>query len=77
MMLMGGSQTMDLNDIWQSNRKFILAVCAAFVIFLIGEGLISSGWSTTRVQSNVTRDSSKLKREAAPGSSELSRVRPS
>ncbi|MFH0947190.1 MAG: hypothetical protein V2A76_18535 [Planctomycetota bacterium] len=63
---------MDLNDIWQGNRRFILGICCAVVAVLIGEGIIGSMWNAGAQAQAVGRLQAKLRGLASPSQSDLS-----
>ncbi|MFG0316667.1 MAG: hypothetical protein ACF8XB_05300 [Planctomycetota bacterium JB042] len=65
---------MDLNDIWQGNKRFILGVGAGFVVFLIGQATIGSLWSATGAAQTVRSNSGKLNRLETPSRSQASTV---
>lgn len=55
---------MDLNDLWQGNRRFILAVGGGFVLFLIAKGVIGSVYDVPAAQAQQLRG--RLARTPAP-----------
>lgn len=65
---------MDLNDVWQGNKRFILGVGAGFVVFLIGQATIGSLWSATASQQAVRSAGTKLNRLETPSRAQLSEV---
>lgn len=65
---------MDLNDIWQGNKRFILAICCAVVAVLIGEGIIGSLWNADAKAQAVGRLQAKLRKLETPGQKDLSDV---
>jgi len=65
---------MDLNDVWQGNKRFILGVGAGFVVFLIGQATIGSLWSSTGPAAAVKSRSSKLRKLETPSKSSLNKV---
>ena len=54
---------MDLTDIWQEHKKFILAVAGALVLLLVGQGIIKSTYPVAAVASESNRVSSRLRRD--------------
>lgn len=65
---------MDLNDLWQGNKRFILGIGCALVLLLIAEGIIGSVWDVGTKSRTVASLSGKLRREEAPKQSELADV---
>lgn len=65
---------MDLNDIWQGHKKFILAVGGAAIAFLVAKAIIGSTWDVDSLSSNARSTSTQLKKLAAASPAELSAV---
>jgi len=65
---------MDLNDIWQSHKRFILTVGCALVAVLIVQGIIGSMWNVEARTQAVQRLQSKLRKLEAPPQQALSSV---
>ncbi|MBI4878204.1 MAG: hypothetical protein HY812_00890 [Planctomycetes bacterium] len=65
---------MDLNDVWQGNRRFILGVGCAVVLVLIGKGVVGSIWDAPAAARGVERHASGLRREEAPRAAEVAAV---
>ena len=65
---------MDLNDIWQAHKRFILGVGCALVAVLIGQGIIGSMWNVQARSQAVGRLQSKLRKLQAPSQQDLSSV---
>jgi hypothetical protein len=53
---------MDLTDLWQEHKKFILAVVGALVLLLVGEGVISGQHPVSRTVRSANSVNSLLRR---------------
>lgn len=62
---------MDLNDVWQGNKRFILGVGSGLVLFLVAEGVIGSLWDVGARRRTVDSLAAKLRRESAPRQGDL------
>lgn len=65
---------MDLNDVWQGNKRFILGAGVGFVVFLIGQATISSLWSAAGVAQSVKTSDGKLRRLETPSRSQVTKL---
>lgn len=54
---------MDLTDLWQEHKKFILAIVGALLLWLVGQGVISSRYDVDSVKSRVSSIHSGLRRK--------------
>jgi hypothetical protein len=53
---------MDLTDLWQQHKKFILAVAAAFLVLLVGRGVLQNYFPVDEVRARATRTASDLRK---------------
>lgn len=65
---------MDLNDVWQGNKRFILSVGAGFVLLLIGKAIIGSLWGSAGLGQSVRSLGTKLRKGEAPRASQLTEL---
>ncbi len=67
---------MDLNDIWQEHKKFIIAVAAGLLVFLIGETIIGSSYTSKVQASERTLSSQRASlRQVKPTAKNLREIR--
>lgn len=64
---------MDIGEIWEEHKKFIVAVGAALVVFFIGTRIVNSMYVSpaNRLDASAARLASKLRKGASPDSSDL------
>ncbi len=65
---------MDLNDLWQGNKKFILSVGAGFVLVLIVKAIIGSVWGSASLSQDVRTLGAKIRKAEAPKSRQLTEL---
>lgn len=65
---------MDLNDVWQSHKRFILGVGAALVVVLIAKVAIRSTWDVESVVRAARAANSNIGRTEVPDAADLSRI---
>ncbi len=66
---------MDLNDVWQGNRRFILAVGCGAVLVLVAKTVISATWDVDRAKGTAQSLMAKLGRTESPSSAEVTRLK--
>jgi len=65
---------MDLGDIWQAHKRFILGVGAGFLVFLIAKSVIGSTWNVDTAAKQANSTAVRIRRLEVPRKSELARV---
>lgn len=65
---------MDLGDIWQAHKKFILGVGAGLIVFLIAQSVVGSTWDVNAVRQSAFGTVSRIRKIEVPRDSELKRV---
>lgn len=65
---------MDLADIWQAHKRFILGVAAGFIVFLIAQSVVGSTWNVQAVRTQALGTYSRMRKLEVPRPSELSAV---
>lgn len=63
---------MDLNDVWQNHKRFILGIGGGAVAFLIGTTVIASTWNVKNAKDGVLRRAAEIRKINAPTQSDLS-----
>lgn len=63
---------MDLNDIWQEHKVWILGVLAGIVAFFVGSTLISNQYDTSKFRSTIRASQSTLRKKRFFGSAQRS-----
>jgi len=53
---------MDLTDLWQEHKKFILATVGATLLLLVGRGVISANYPVASVRASANRTNANLAR---------------
>jgi hypothetical protein len=66
---------MDLTNIWQEHRTFILLVMAGLLVFFVGQGVISSVYGIDETKRTVDRHFRNLQRAEYPSTSQLDEAR--
>jgi hypothetical protein len=66
---------MDLTDIWQEHKKFILAIAAALLVWLIGKGTLNANYDVDSVAGRIRSIDSGLRRKENIKASTVSGVR--
>lgn len=54
---------MDLNDIWQQHKTWILGVLGGLLLFFIAQSMISNTYSTTSFRGQIAKANKELKKE--------------
>ncbi len=64
---------MDIGEIWEEHKKFIVAVGAALVVFFIGTRIVNSMYVSpaNRLDASASRLESKLRKGVSPDSGDL------
>lgn len=65
---------MDLGDIWQAHKRFILGVGAGLVVFLIAKSVIGSTWNVAAAAQQASSSAARIRRVEVPRKAELARV---
>lgn len=65
---------MDLNDVWQNHRRFILGVGAGLLVLVVGKVVIGTMWDATGAGSAASARLAKLNKVETVQKSELSAV---
>ncbi len=66
---------MDLNDVWQGNRRFILGVGCGAVLLLIAKTVISATWDVGHQRAMAQSLATKLGRTESPTAAEVTRMK--
>lgn len=66
---------MDLHDLWQTHKRFLLGVAAGLLVFVILDSIIGALWDPEASAREVLSRASRLRRMEAPSSGQLARVR--
>lgn len=66
---------MDLTNLWQEHRTFILLVMAGLLVFFVGQGVISSVYGIDETKRTVDRHYRNLQRAEYPSTSQLDEAR--
>jgi hypothetical protein len=61
----------DLNDVWQNHKRFLLGIGGGAVAFLIGTTVIASTWNVKNVKDGVARRAAEIRKIEAPTQSDL------
>lgn len=67
---------MDLNDYWQTNKRFVVSVASGALVFVIGSMLVDSFFRAelTKHERDANASASKLRSSAMYGTAELERA---
>ncbi len=63
---------MDLNDLWQNHKRFILGVAGGGLVFLVGLVVIDSNWSVATAKAGIAGRSRDILKLEAPSTGDLS-----
>lgn len=66
---------MDLNDLWQGNKKFILGVGAGLVVWLAGLGVVASTWDTKPLADSSRAAAAAIRKMQVPREADLASLR--
>lgn len=63
---------MDLNDLWQNHKRFILGVSGGLLAFLIGTVVVDSTWDVQTARAGIQKRRSEIGRIETPNANDVS-----